>query len=165
VIVVNGLSKAYGLPGLRIGWIVGPEELIKKTWPYHDYTTISPSHLSDRLARIALSPSRRDKILRRTQNILNTNFPFLEAWLKKHEGIFEFVPPAAGAITFARYNLKVNSTELVERLIREKSVLLVPGDHFEMDGYLRFGFGSEKAYISKALARVEEVLKYFRAIP
>jgi aspartate/methionine/tyrosine aminotransferase len=48
---------------------------------------------------------------------------------------------------------------LVERLIREKSVLLVPGDHFEMDGYLRFGYGPEKGYLLRALGRVEEVLK------
>jgi aspartate/methionine/tyrosine aminotransferase len=159
VMVVNGLSKAYGLPGLRIGWIAGPEALIRKTWPYHDYTTISPSALSDRLASLVLSPSRREKILKRTANILTANFPLLEGWLRKQAGIFDFHPPKAGAICFARYNLKVNSTSLVERLIREKSVLLVPGDHFELDGYLRFGYGPERDYLLTALGRVEEILK------
>jgi aspartate/methionine/tyrosine aminotransferase len=159
VIVVNGLSKAYGLPGLRIGWIIGPEDLIQKTWPYHDYTTISPSILSDRLARAALALANRKKILKRTQNILRRNFPLLEAWLKKQKGIFSFVPPQAGAITFVRYNMKVNSTDLVNKLIREKSVLLVPGDHFAMDHYLRFGYGAEKEYLLNGLMRVEETLK------
>jgi aspartate/methionine/tyrosine aminotransferase len=158
-LVVNGLSKAYGLPGLRIGWIVGPEEVVKRTWPYHDYTTISPSALSDRLATLALAPGTRDRILARTRGILNANFPILETWLKDHGGLFSFRPPRAGAICFARYSLGVNSTELVERLIREKSVLVVPGDHFETDGYLRFGYGPEKGYLLRALGRIDELLK------
>jgi hypothetical protein len=158
-LVVNGLSKAYGLPGLRIGWIIGPEEIVKRTWPYHDYTTISPSALSDRLATLALEPGTRERILARTRGILNANFPVLETWLKDHGGLFSFRPPQAGAICFARYAFEVNSTELVERLIREKSVLVVPGDHFETDGYLRFGYGPEKGYLLRALGRVDEVLK------
>lgn len=159
VIVVNGLSKAYGLPGLRAGWIVGPEDFIKKTWPYHDYTTISLSVLSDRLARIALSPANREKILERTRQILNTNFPIIESWFSKQDGLFHFLPPQAGAIVFVGYNLKINSTRLVEKLIQKKSVLIVPGDHFEMDYYLRFGFGSEEKYLLAALERIEEALK------
>ncbi len=161
-LVVNGLSKAYGLPGLRIGWIVGPEAVVKKTWPYHDYTTISPSALSDQLATVTLAPANRERILQRTRSILNANFPVLEKWLKDHEGLFSFHQPRAGAICFARYDLKVNSTALVERLIREVSVLLVPGDHFEMDGYLRFGYGPERGYLLRALGRIEEILKKIR---
>jgi aspartate/methionine/tyrosine aminotransferase len=148
---------------LRIGWIIGPEDFIKKTWPYHDYTTISPSILSDRLARIALSSKNRTKILKRTRAILRKNFPLLESWLKKQEGIFHFVRPKAGAIVFVRYNLKINSTQLVEKLIHEKSVLIVPGDHFEMDHHLRFGFGSESRELKSALSRIEETLQELKA--
>jgi hypothetical protein len=158
-LVVNGLSKAYGLPGLRIGWIVGPEDVIKRTWPYHDYTTISPSALSDRLATIALSPGKRERILGRTKSILNANFPALENWLKGHGGLFRFLPPRAGAIVFARYAMDVPSVELVERLIRDESVLVVPGDHFEMEGHLRFGYGSGGDYLLEALARIDKTLK------
>jgi aspartate/methionine/tyrosine aminotransferase len=162
VIIVNGLSKAYGLPGIRIGWIIGPEDLIKRTWPYHDYTTISPSILSDRLALVALSPANREKILQRTRGILKKNYPRLRTWLEKQSDLFSFIPPHAGAIAFARYNLKINSTELVTRLIHEKSVLIVPGDHFEMDYHLRFGFGSEPDYLEKGLTRIEELLREIR---
>lgn len=158
-LVVNGLSKAYGLPGLRIGWIVGPEEVVKRTWPYHDYTTISPSALSDHLAARVLEPGTRERVLARTRAILNANLPVLERWLGDHDGLFVFRRPQAGAICFARYTVKENSTELVERLIREKSVLVVPGDHFETDGYLRFGYGSEKGYLLRALGLIDEVLK------
>jgi aspartate/methionine/tyrosine aminotransferase len=158
-IVVNGLSKAYGLPGLRIGWIVAPEDFIKKTWSFHDYTTIAPSILSDRLARIALTPKNKEKIRRRTQSILKSNFPKLESWLKEKSGLFEFVPPRAGAIAFVRYNLGINSTELVNKLIHEKSILLVPGDHFEMDHYLRFGFGEKEKKLLEALELIGETLE------
>jgi len=157
-IVVNGLSKAYGLPGLRIGWIAASEDFIKKIWSYHDYTTIAPSILSDRLAQIALTPKNREKIRHRTQSILKSNFPQLESWLKEKSGLFEFVPPRAGAITFVRYNLGINSTELVNKLIHEKSVLLVPGDHFEMDHYLRFGFGEKEKKLLEALELIGETL-------
>src|SRR5437867_3041718 len=59
VIVTSGLSKAYALPGLRVGWVVAPPALIARLWSYHDYTTISPGALSDALARRALEPARR----------------------------------------------------------------------------------------------------------
>jgi aspartate/methionine/tyrosine aminotransferase len=157
-IVVNGLSKAYGLPGLRIGWIAATEDLIKKTCPYHDYTTIAPSILSDRLAQIALSPENRAKIRERTNSILKNNFPLLESWFHKRDDILAFIPPQAGAIVFVRYKLKINSTHLVNKLIHEKSVLVVPGDHFEMAHHLRLGFGEKEKKLLEALELIGETL-------
>jgi aspartate/methionine/tyrosine aminotransferase len=156
-VIVNGLSKAYGLPGVRIGWIVASPDFVRKTWPYHDYTTISPSILSDRIARTVLSPANRERILQRTRGILRKNFPLIESWLNRQRDLFSYVPPRAGAIAYARYHHEINSTDLVTRLIREKSTLIVPGDHFEMDYYLRFGFGSEPEYLGRGLTRVEEL--------
>ena len=158
LLVVAGLSKAYGLPGLRLGWLVGPVDLVRKVWTYHDYTTISISALTDYLATKVLEPQRRQKILERTRNILNNNLPILEDWLQSFNGLFDYLPPQAGAILFTHYNLKVNSTELVEKILKEKSVLLVPGDHFELDQYLRLGYGSDQKYLETALARVAEFL-------
>lgn len=160
--VVNGLSKAYGLPGLRVGWMVGPADAVAKTWPYHDYTTISPTVLSDNLARLVLKPETRERILSRTRGILKANLPVIEGWLRSQDGLLEFVPPKAGAIVFVRYNLAVNSTELVQRLIRDKSVLIVPGDHFLMDGYLRIGYGDETGILLKGLDRVGAALRELR---
>ena len=164
VVVSNGLSKAYGLPGLRMGWIVGPEGFAHKVWPYHDYTTISISAVSDRLARIALTPEKRNKILERTRTILNNNIGIVTSWLKKHQELFQYVPPEAGAIAFPRYNLDINSTELVDRIRETKSVLICPGDHFGMDRYLRIGYGEEKEILEKALDLIEEAIKEAQAI-
>jgi aspartate/methionine/tyrosine aminotransferase len=158
VIVTSGLSKAYALPGLRVGWVVAPPPLIASLWSYHDYTTISPGALSDVLARRALEPARRAKILARTRRILNTNFPLMAEWLRSHGERFAYVAPDAGAIVYVRYSHTINSTELVNRLREEKSVLIVPGDHFGMDGYLRIGFGEEIAYLREGLNRLHELL-------
>jgi aspartate/methionine/tyrosine aminotransferase len=158
VIVTSGLSKAYGLPGLRIGWIVGPPEVVASLWSYHDYTTIAPGALSDALARHALAPARRTRILGRTRDILNRNFPAIAEWLDAQGGAFSYSPPDAGAIVYARYHYPINSTELVTRLRTDKSVLVVPGDHFGMDGYLRIGFGDSPAYLRAALDRVRDLL-------
>jgi aspartate/methionine/tyrosine aminotransferase len=158
VIVTSGLSKAYGLPGLRIGWIVGPRATVASLWSYHDYTTISPSALSDFLARRALAPSRRAAILSRTRAILTRNFPVIAEWLDAHGGLFSYTPPDAGAIVYVRYHHAINSTDLVTRLREQKSVLIVPGDHFGMDGYLRIGFGEDTDYIRKGLNRLDDLI-------
>jgi aspartate/methionine/tyrosine aminotransferase len=154
VIVTSGLSKAYGLPGLRIGWIAGPPEFVAATWEYHDYTTIAPGALSDRLARVALDPARRPAVLGRTRRIVRDNLPLIEGWLHAHDPMFSWIPPQAGAIVYVRYSHPINSTELVTRLREEKSVLVVPGDHFGMDGFLRLGYGERPEYLQQGLERV-----------
>ena len=158
VVVTSGLSKAYGLPGLRIGWIVAPPDVVASLWSYHDYTTIAPGALSDALARHALAPERRARILARTRDILNRNFAAIAEWFDAQGDAFSYTPPDAGAIVFTRYHYPINSTELVTRLRTEKSVLVVPGDHFGMDGYLRIGFGDTPSALHAALDRVGDLL-------
>jgi aspartate/methionine/tyrosine aminotransferase len=157
VIVTSGLSKAYGLPGLRIGWIVGPPSRVASLWSYHDYTTIAPATLSDFLARVALDPSRRARLLARTRQILNTNFPIVADWLDGHGPRFHYAAPDAGAIVYVRYDAPVNSTTLVAQLRMQKSVLIVPGDHFGMDRYLRLGFGDDSRRLREGLSRLGDL--------
>jgi aspartate/methionine/tyrosine aminotransferase len=157
-IVTSGLSKAYGLPGLRIGWIAAPQALVASLWSYHDYTTIAPGALSDLCARLALEPGRRQRLLSRARGIIGENYPVVQSWLDAHGEMFDYIPPEAGAIVYVRYHHGINSTELVTRLRIEKSVLIVPGDHFHMDGYLRIGFGSETACLRDGLDRLHELL-------
>lgn len=143
VLIVSGLSKALTLPGLRIGWLIGPSDVVESTWGYHDYTTITTGALNDRLARLALRPDTRQKILRRNREISMTNLRGLQNWLALHPELFRFVPPKIGGLAFVGYNLNINSTELVMRLLQEQSVLIVPGDAFGVDHFVRIGYGSK----------------------
>jgi len=157
VIVTSGLSKAYALPGLRVGWLVAPADTVEQLWGVHDYTTIAPGAISDLMARVALAPARRAMLLARTRGILRTNYPVVKRWIERRPSL-SHVPPEAGAITFVRYTHEINSTVLMERIRDERSVLLVPGDHFEMDGYIRIGFGCDPEQLLPALEHVGEVL-------
>ena len=158
VLAMGSLSKAYGLPGLRTGWVVGPMDTVDEIWARHEYTTISATMLSNRLAAIALSPQVRPRLIQRARDYIRRGFPILDGWLESHQGIFTLVPPQAAAIAFPHYHLDVNSTRLVERLMHEKSVFIVPGDHFGMDHYLRISFGLPPHYLRAGLDRIHELI-------
>ncbi|MHA2245695.1 MAG: aminotransferase class I/II-fold pyridoxal phosphate-dependent enzyme [Candidatus Hodarchaeales archaeon] len=162
VIISCGLSKAYALPGLRIGWLVGPKETIERAWSYHDYTSIATGVLSNRIAALVLNPEMRKVVLNRNRKMLKDNLNILTEWTKKHSNIFHFIPPQAGGIVFLKYNLDINSTELTTRLREEKSVFIVAGDCFGMDHYIRIGIGSETDYLLAGLALIDEVLEEFK---
>ena len=158
VVAIGSLSKAYGLPGLRIGWLVAPEDLVQRAWMRHEYITISATMLSNKLAAIALSPEVRPELVRRTREFVRKGYAVLEKWLEDHGNTFKVVPPDAAAICFVRYNLDVNSTEFVERLRKEKSVFIVPGDHFGMDHFFRISFGQPEECLVPALNRIHEFI-------
>jgi aspartate/methionine/tyrosine aminotransferase len=163
VLITSGLSKAFGLPGLRIGWVVGPPKTIEAIWAHRDYITIAPSILSDQLARIALEPQRREKIFARTRSILHANLPPLEQWIAAHPDLFEYTPPLAGAIAFLKYRLPIESIKLVDRLRVEQSVLIVAGDQCGLPKHIRIGYGSPVDYTAKGLERIDGLLSRLRA--
>ena len=162
VLAMGSLSKPYGLPGLRIGWAVGPASTVDDLWARHDYAAIATTVLSNKLAAIALSPEVRPRLLRRTREYIRRGFPILDGWLESHDGVFSLVGPQAAAIAFPRYHLDINSTELVERLINEKSVLIAPGDQFGLDRYLRVSFGLPHDYLKAGLDRIYELIAELR---
>jgi aspartate/methionine/tyrosine aminotransferase len=165
VLVTAGLSKAYSLPGLRTGWVVGPPKMIEKLWSYHDYTSISPSMLTDRLASAALEPARRAWILNRTRETVRANYPPLQQWLADHADIFSHVPPKAGAIAWAGLRDGRNSAQMAAELRVQKSVLLVAGEQMGMESFVRFGFGGDPGQLQKALGRIDEYLREARLLP
>jgi aspartate/methionine/tyrosine aminotransferase len=158
VIITSGLSKAFGLPGLRVGWAVSTPAMIERLRERHDYTTLAPSLVSDRLAALAMYPDVRESIFARTRTIVRANYPALTAWLETHADIFSYVPPVAGAIQYVSYDLPLSSFDLVERIRQERSVLLVPGSMFGLKRGLRFGFGFDIERTLKGLALVDDVL-------
>ena len=155
-LVTHSLSKAYGAPGLRIGWVLGPAEVIEELWGMADYTRIAPAALSDLVGCCVLE--QRQRLLARARNLLNSNWPIVQRWLDERPGMFDCVEPRAGAISLVRYKHPINSSELAERLRIEKSTLIVPGDHFLLDGYIRIGYGGEASCLRNGLKRVGELL-------
>jgi hypothetical protein len=162
VIVTGGLSKAFALPGLRIGWIVTKPQTISRLCGYHDYLTLTPSYLSDYLADIVMQPKRRDEILQRTRSIIANNLPVLENWLGKHADIFDYARPAAGAIATIKYRLPIGSVALFDRLRVEKSVLITPGAHFGIGQYVRIGYGYDLDKTRRGLREIDAVLQTLR---
>ncbi|MDH4213037.1 MAG: aminotransferase class I/II-fold pyridoxal phosphate-dependent enzyme [Candidatus Thorarchaeota archaeon] len=162
-IITSSLSKAYGLPGLRVGWAICPsEQVATELWTYSDYTTICPSKVSDWLATLALNPKVQVMIEKRTRQHIRDNWSIMQKWLDSHSDILECISPSAAAICFIKQNTGIPSLDLVMRLIKEKSVLISPGEYFEMPGFIRIGFGSRKEYLQEALGRISELLNSMR---
>jgi len=155
--VTSGLSKAFGMPGLRVGWAVAPTDVIARIWERHDYTTLTPGAVSDRLTAVAMEPERREQILARTRGIIRANLPELEGWLLE-QPMLRHVRPVAGAIVFAEVDLPMPTRAVVERIRQERSVLLVPGEMFGIDNGIRFGFGYDVQHTLKGLALAGETL-------
>ena len=162
VLAVGSMSKAYGLPGLRIGWVVGPPETIEDIWRRHEYTTITATILSNILAAYAMSSDVRPRLLQRTRDYIRNGFPVLETWMNSQDGLFTYTPPQASAVTFVRYHLDTNSTELMVKLIKEASVFVGAGDSFGMDKHIRIAFGQDKAVLDDAFSRIERTLESLR---
>jgi len=158
VLAVGSMSKAYGLPGLRTGWVVGPRDVIDQVWARHEYNTLSASMLSNKLAALALSEEVQPLITQRARDYVRRGFPILQEWMDGQPGNLRCVPPDAAAIAFVKYDLDINSTDLVMRLINEQSVMVVPGDHFGLDGFLRVSFGLPEDYLRGGLNRISNVL-------
>ena len=158
-IVNAGLSKAYRLPGLRVGWTVGPKDYIKKAWAFHDYTSISIAYHSDWVASRILDTKRRKQILDGTKQHLNQNMNTLAEWIDTCDGKLSLSPPKAGAIAFVRIKMDIPSQELTYHIRDNFSVLLTAGKWFGLEGFLRFGYGPPNEYFIEALERIGQSLE------
>jgi aspartate/methionine/tyrosine aminotransferase len=159
VIVTSGLSKAYGIPGVRIGWIVGPPDVIAECWSQHDYLTIGPNKISDAVARVAVQGGNREKLYARTRSILQQNLPIMRAWVDSFGGFLTFREPRAGALCLMRYNSATPSYQLCERIRVNQSVLIVPGMHLGLEGFLRIWLGGKPEFLAEGLRRIGEELR------
>jgi len=160
IVVTSGLSKAYGIPGIRVGWIIGPKDLVADSWSQHDYITIGPNKLSDRMTQVAIDLDNREKLYQRTTEILNQNMPLLEEWVKSVPQLI-YTPSQAGAFSFLKIASDVPSLDVAEACLKNQSTLIVPGAQFGMEGYLRIWFGGSKEYIEEGFKRIKEELSKF----
>jgi aspartate/methionine/tyrosine aminotransferase len=156
-VTIGGLSKGYGLPGLRVGWLATRDRaLLAAAQAYKDYTTICGSGPSEQLAVIALRHA--DRLLARCREIVAANRPLLEAFLARHGERFAWRPPRTeGPIAFVRLQ-PGDATRFCERLAAEAGVMLLPGSIFEWgEAHVRFGYG--RTSLPTALEALEGFLR------
>lgn len=147
-VATGGLSKVYGLPGLRVGWLVADRRIVERAWSVKDYTTIAVPVLSDRIAsRVLGSPEVRAALEERARRIVAANLETLRRMLgePEHQGLLEPYWPVAGAYLLARTPWARDTMELAEKLFEAYGILVNPGECFMLPGTLRIGLGTDPA--------------------
>ena len=157
-ISVGTLSKPFGLPGLRIGWIAAGPDIIEKCWSMRDYITLSPGKLNDALACLGLK--HRDAIVARNTRIISENLTTAAAWMAARPYL-SWTPPRGGLLALIKYDaarINVPSLELADRLATEYSVMLAPGSAFGYEHHLRLGIGQRPDIFAEGLRRAGVLL-------
>lgn len=150
---VGVMSKAYGLPGLRIGWAASPDAgLIAKMSRFKNYLSICCAAPSEALALLALRHG--PAILARNRAIIRENLRISDAFFSRHADLFVYNRPRSGPIAFHKIRISEPIEEFCETLAAEAGVLLLPGSVYEVDGpYFRMGYGRRS--FGENLARFE----------
>jgi aspartate/methionine/tyrosine aminotransferase len=160
-ISVGTVSKPFGVPGLRIGWMAGPEDIVRQCWAMRDFITLSPGGLNDALALIALT--HRDQIAARTRRIVEQNLDTAEEWFARNADLISWSPPRGGLLSLMRYRLNLPSYQLANTLAEDYSVMLAPGAAFGYEGYLRIGIGAQPEVFRRGLEQTERCLRQLLA--
>jgi aspartate/methionine/tyrosine aminotransferase len=161
-ISLNVMSKAYGLPGLRIGWIACRDRaLLARMERYKHYLSICNSAPSEVLAEIALKA--RDTLLARNRGLVVENLKRLDAFFAQFESLFEWQAPKGGCVAFPRYLGTEGVETFCQRLVEEAGVLLLPASIYRSDltetprDRFRIGFG--RANLPTGLKAMENWLR------
>lgn len=151
-------SKAYGLPGLRVGWCFAAPDVLEQLVRVRDYVTLHLSPLVEMIAERAID--RADRLLAERVGLARRNRDVLAAWVAEQDGLVEWSPPMGGVTAFPR--LDPHAVPDVEafchRLAREQRVLLVPGNCFGHPQHVRLGFGRSTAALEEGLSRLSHLL-------
>ena len=155
-ISTTSLTKAYGLAGLRFGWLVGPEEVVEGAWEWKDYTTISPGIVGQHVARQALGDAEAE-ILAENRDLAARNRDEVRSFVADHDlswydpvGVNGFVSVPAGFD---------GSEAFCRAVVEEESVVLAPGSLFGYDDYFRIGFGLPADELDDGLTRVSACIE------
>jgi aspartate/methionine/tyrosine aminotransferase len=159
-ISVGTLSKPYGLPGLRIGWIAGPADLVEKCWGMRDYISLSPGKLNDALACLGLK--HHEKIIARNREIITANLAAASQWIDSRRDMLSWTPPKGGLLALLKYNLPVDSLTLADKLATEYSVMLAPGSAFGYEHHLRLGIGQRPDLFATGLSEAGRAFDTYR---
>lgn len=147
-ISTGSMSKPFSLAGLRLGWIVAPQEVIAAASIHRDYNTISVGRVDDLLASVALE--NRDSILDRARGITRRNLGILDAWVTGRSDV-SYVKPAGGTTALLRYSAPLGSYDFCTQLLEQTGVMLTPGAAFDIEGTVRIGFADDTATLRTGL--------------
>jgi aspartate/methionine/tyrosine aminotransferase len=153
-ISTTGLSKAWGLAGLRFGWLAGPPAVANAVRNWKDYTTISPPRIAQHVARQALD--REDEIIAENRALVRENRAHVASFLDDH-GLGWSDPVGVNALIEVPGGFD-GGEAFCRRVVREESVVLAPGECFDVPGHFRLGFGLETDALREGLARLDAFL-------
>jgi len=159
-IVSSSLSKVWGLAGLRVGWMIGPKEIVERGSAFKEYTSLGGSILSEHLATIVLERDMREKLIERGRKIVKESFNVFDEWMGTHKDVFSWIKPKFGVIALVKHKLKISSSEFAERVFREKKVAIVPCDvaFTNLKNYLRICYCHPPKVLREALNKIDEVI-------
>ena len=153
-VVTSSLTKAFGLSGLRCGWILAEPELAKSMWRLNDLFAASPVHAGERLSIAALD--QLSEIAAFSRNRLDENRKLLNQFLDGRDDL-EAVRPSRGSIMFPRVRGE-SAAELIALLRQKYETSVVPGSFFEMPAHFRIGLGGETETLVEGLDRFGSAL-------
>jgi len=156
-VVTSSLTKAYGLSGLRCGWILAAPELARRIWRLNDLFAATAAHPAERMSVMAFDHLAQFR--ERARALLTTNRALLDEFLDSRADLECFRPPA-GTVVFPR--LPDGEPKAFFKLLREKyETSVVPGEFFEMPRHFRLGIGGETATLQAGLERLSAALDEF----
>lgn len=154
-IATSGMSKAFSLAGLRLGWVAAPPDVIEAVMHHRDYNTISVGMIDDHFAALALE--NRDAVLARSRAITRRNLAILAEWVEG-ESLVSWVRPRSGTTALLRIHLAMSSRDFCVALLEETGVMLTPGSAMDMEGHVRIGYANGTDVLSAGLARLSAFL-------
>ena len=150
------MSKAYGLAGLRVGWLVTKDiETLEKVVKFKHYMSICDSAPSEYLAKVALKHG--DALLKRSTDLIRENIKYADAFFERHTDLFSKRPISCGPVAFHKLLIDMPVKDFCQMAVDKKGVLLLPADIYDFDGqYFRMGYGRKG--VPSALNKFEEFL-------
>jgi len=149
------LTKAYGLAGLRFGWLVGDESVVERAWQWKDYTTISPTKVGQHVARQALG-EQEEAILSENRAVADRNRAMVREFVADH-GLDWYDPVGVNGFVTVPAGFD-GSEDFCRQFVEEESVVLAPGSVFGFDDYFRIGFGLPTDELEEGLSRLATFL-------
>jgi aspartate/methionine/tyrosine aminotransferase len=152
---LGSMSKTYGLPGLRLGWLASPDAgILKRCEEFKFYTTICNSAPSEFLTALALR--HRKVLVNRNLEIVKSNLALLDDFFKRRRDQFEWVRPNASPIGFAKKKGERDTFSFCEEVVNKAGVLLLPGTVYDEPRHIRFGYGRKN--MPESLSKLDQYL-------